>query len=73
MLITIAAIAVLAAFLFYVWVFCKLGSSVVRDEERRELERQEQDLGSDTDVNRCVCCGEAIPEGFQVCKKCSTE
>lgn len=21
--------------------------------------------------NRCVCCGEIIPEGYQVCEKCS--
>ena len=23
--------------------------------------------------NRCVCCGEVIPEGRQVCAKCETE
>ena len=25
------------------------------------------------DQNRCVCCGEAIPEGMQVCPKCMKE
>ena len=23
--------------------------------------------------NRCVCCGEIIPEGQQVCEKCERE
>lgn len=23
--------------------------------------------------NRCVCCGEIIPEGRQICKKCEEE
>ena len=26
-----------------------------------------------TDADRCVCCGEIIPEGQQVCKKCKAE
>ena len=25
------------------------------------------------DTNRCVVCGECIPEGRQVCKKCEEE
>ena len=25
------------------------------------------------DTNRCVCCGEIIPEGRQVCPKCERE
>ena len=27
----------------------------------------------DTKVNRCVCCGEIIPEGRQVCLNCESE
>lgn len=27
-------------------------------------------LNDDTNVNRCVCCGEIIPEGLQVCANC---
>ena len=23
--------------------------------------------------NFCVCCGDSIPEGMQVCKKCESE
>ena len=26
-----------------------------------------------TDADRCVCCGEIIPEGQQVCEKCRAE
>ena len=26
-----------------------------------------------TDADRCVCCGEIIPEGQQVCEKCKAE
>lgn len=26
----------------------------------------------DEDINRCVCCGEVIPEGRQVCPKCES-
>ena len=29
--------------------------------------------GMDGDVNRCVCCGEIIPEGRQVCPDCENE
>lgn len=25
------------------------------------------------DTNRCICCGEIIPEGTQFCKKCDEE
>lgn len=25
------------------------------------------------DTNRCVCCGEIIPEGRQVCRRCEQE
>ena len=25
------------------------------------------------DTNRCVCCGDIIPEGTQVCRKCAAE
>lgn len=24
------------------------------------------------DADRCVCCGEIIPEGYQVCIKCNS-
>ena len=33
-------------------------------------ETDEADWTEDTNVNRCVCCGEIIPEGIQVCKNC---
>ena len=26
-----------------------------------------------TDANRCVCCGEVIPEGRMICPKCERE
>lgn len=25
------------------------------------------------DTNRCICCGDIIPEGQQICKKCKEE
>lgn len=28
---------------------------------------------SEDDTNRCVCCGEIIPEGSMVCPKCERE
>lgn len=24
-----------------------------------------------SDVNRCICCGEIIPEGIQICPQCA--
>lgn len=40
------------------------------------LEQQQREIVNDirqiagTDENRCVCCGEVIPEGRQVCPDC---
>ena len=64
--LTAAVIAILIAlFIFGLWVFCKLGSDLSREEEAR--------LWANRNENTCVCCGEVIPEGTQVCHKCNRE
>lgn len=40
------------------------------DEWDKELEEKNRAEGN---VNTCICCGDVIPEGIQVCRKCELE
>lgn len=62
-LLAIVAMVVVVAFIM---AFCKLNSNLSREEE----EALHTHLYVGLDDNRCVCCGEIIPEGRQVCPIC---
>lgn len=38
---------------------------------RRKINRQQPEHNTNTD--RCICCGDVIPEGRTVCWKCEHE
>lgn len=40
------------------------------DRRHTSTAKARHQLDSDPNVNRCVCCGEIIPEGLQVCSSC---
>lgn len=46
------------------------------ETENGELEQERKEvleaisIQAGADDNRCICCGEIIPEGCQVCHKC---
>lgn len=46
-------------------VLCKLNGRISREEEKLHTH-----LYVGLDEERCVCCGEIIPEGRQVCQAC---
>ena len=62
-LLAIVAMVVVVAFIM---AFCKLNSNLAREEEKA----LHTHLHVGLDDNRCVCCGEIIPEGRQVCPRC---
>lgn len=49
--------------------YLKGGSEYCADDHNRKVEAAlENDIGANAD--RCVCCGDVIPEGRQVCPAC---
>ena len=38
--------------------------------DRKSSTSNHHQLDNDPNVNRCVCCGEIIPEGVQTCPSC---
>ena len=43
------------------------------DSKAPKTENGAEALNGDRNTERCVCCGEIIPEGQQVCKRCSEQ
>lgn len=48
---------------FIKWLFDCVGPRLRQDEIQKQ----------DTKVDRCICCGEPIPEGRCVCWRCEHE
>ena len=73
------SIFVVCAILFFAAMF-KVSSENSRREEgyyaahppnrKNRSASGHHQLDNDPNVNRCVCCGEIIPEGLQVCSSC---
>lgn len=72
-------IVVVCAAFFFAAMFKVASESSRREEDYYALHPPDRrhtgttarhPLDSDPNVNRCVCCGEIIPEGLQVCSSC---
>ena len=69
MLVVVAAAVVFLGTVLSLFACCKVAGDCSREEEKKEA-RPEVVLTRD---NRCVFCGEIIPEGRMVCPNCERE
>ena len=42
-------------------------------EKKKKIKKINREIPSGARYDRCICCGEPIPEGRQICWKCEHE
>lgn len=56
------------------WVASRGSYINISEEVKKEVEKCIMNIGDKYGTeNKCVCCGEIIPEGRQVCVKCESK
>ena len=53
-----------------VWMFVGIGAAVIAVFTYALIVAAGQEERTRENVDRCVCCGEIVPEGRMICGKC---
>jgi hypothetical protein len=55
------------------WFLSEWGELLSGNNGAYIIEKVKKEIAAEQNANYCVCCGDVIPEGRQVCPKCERE